>query len=90
MLSTHAAITLIAAGKDKPVPVCAGPGRDIIGRAKGIIMERFKIDRGQARGLTGELRVETAERERESKLREARLPTCPATLAAAGVGSVGA
>jgi transcriptional regulator with GAF, ATPase, and Fis domain len=47
MLATHAAITLIAAEKETQFE-SALASRDLIGQAKGIIMERFKLDAGRA------------------------------------------
>jgi transcriptional regulator with GAF, ATPase, and Fis domain len=47
MLATHAAVTLIAAEKEKQFE-SALASRDLIGQAKGIIMERFKLDAGRA------------------------------------------
>ncbi len=50
MLATHAAITLIAADKDTQFR-SALASRDVIGQAKGIIMERYKLDAGRAFAL---------------------------------------
>ena len=50
MLATHAAITLIAADKDTQFQ-SALASRDVIGQAKGIIMERYKLDAGRAFAL---------------------------------------
>jgi transcriptional regulator with GAF, ATPase, and Fis domain len=47
MLATHAAITLIAADKQTQFE-SALASRDVIGQAKGIIMERYKLDAGRA------------------------------------------
>jgi len=47
MLATHAAITLIAAEKETQFE-SALASRDLIGQAKGVIMERFKLDAGRA------------------------------------------
>jgi AmiR/NasT family two-component response regulator len=50
MMATHAAITLIAADKDTQFQ-SALASRDVIGQAKGIIMERYKLDAGRAFAL---------------------------------------
>jgi len=50
MMATHAAITLIAADKDTQFR-SALASRDVIGQAKGIIMERYKLDAGRAFAL---------------------------------------
>jgi transcriptional regulator with GAF, ATPase, and Fis domain len=50
MLATHAAITLIAADKESQFR-SALASRDVIGQAKGIVMERFKIDASRAFAL---------------------------------------
>ena len=50
MMATHAAITLIAADKDIQFR-SALASRDVIGQAKGIIMERYKLDAGRAFAL---------------------------------------
>jgi AmiR/NasT family two-component response regulator len=50
MLATHAAITLIAADKETQFK-SALASRDVIGQAKGIIMERYKLDAGRAFAL---------------------------------------
>jgi transcriptional regulator with GAF, ATPase, and Fis domain len=47
MLATHAAITLIAAEKETQFE-SALASRDLIGQAKGILMERVQIDAGHA------------------------------------------
>ncbi len=54
MLATHAAITLIAADRDTQFR-SALASRDIIGQAKGIIMERYKLDAGRAFALLTKL-----------------------------------
>jgi hypothetical protein len=54
MLATHAAITLIAADKETQFQ-SALASRDVIGQAKGIIMERFTIDAGRAFALLSKL-----------------------------------
>jgi transcriptional regulator with GAF, ATPase, and Fis domain len=54
MLATHAAITLIAAKKEVQFE-SALASRDVIGQAKGIIMERFKLDAGRAFALMTKL-----------------------------------
>lgn len=47
MLATHAAITLIAANTQTQFE-SALASRDVIGQAKGIVMERYKLDAGRA------------------------------------------
>ena len=47
MLATHAAITLIAADRQTQFE-SALASRDVIGQAKGIVMERYKLDAGRA------------------------------------------
>ena len=54
MLATHAAITLIAADRETQFQ-SALASRDIIGQAKGIVMERFTIDAGRAFALIAKL-----------------------------------
>jgi len=54
MLATHAAITLIAAKKAVPFE-SALASRDVIGQAKGIIMERFRLDAVRAFALITKL-----------------------------------
>ena len=54
MLATHAAITLIAARKEVQFE-SALASRDVIGQAKGILMERFKLDAGGAFALLTKL-----------------------------------
>jgi transcriptional regulator with GAF, ATPase, and Fis domain len=54
MLATHAAITLIAARKEVQFE-SALASRDVIGQAKGIVMERFKVDAGRAFALITKL-----------------------------------
>jgi transcriptional regulator with GAF, ATPase, and Fis domain len=58
MLATHAAITLIAADKEKQFQ-SALASRDVIGQAKGIVMERFKVDAGRAFALIVKLSQDT-------------------------------
>ena len=43
MPATHAAVALIAANRQHPFE-SALANRDVIGQAKGIIMERFDVD----------------------------------------------
>jgi AmiR/NasT family two-component response regulator len=43
MLATHAAAALIAADRQTQFD-SALAGRDVLGQAKGVLMERFKID----------------------------------------------
>jgi transcriptional regulator with GAF, ATPase, and Fis domain len=47
MLATHAAITLIAADRQTQFE-SALASRDVIGQAKGIVMERYKLDASRA------------------------------------------
>ena len=47
ILATHAAITLIAADRQTQFE-SALASRDVIGQAKGIVMERYKLDAGRA------------------------------------------
>jgi GAF domain-containing protein len=47
MLATHAAISLVAANRQQQFD-SALASRDLIGQAKGIIMERFDVDAGRA------------------------------------------
>lgn len=54
MLATHATITLIAARKEVQFE-SALASRDVIGQAKGIIMERFKLDATRAFALIAKL-----------------------------------
>jgi transcriptional regulator with GAF, ATPase, and Fis domain len=54
MLATHAAITLIAADKETQFQSALAT-RDVIGQAKGIIMERYKLDAGRAFALLTKL-----------------------------------
>jgi transcriptional regulator with GAF, ATPase, and Fis domain len=54
MLATHAAVTLIAARKEVQFE-SALASRDVIGQAKGIIMERFKLDATRAFALITKL-----------------------------------
>jgi transcriptional regulator with GAF, ATPase, and Fis domain len=54
MLATHAAIALIAADKESQFD-SALASRDVIGQAKGIVMERFKIDAQRAFELLAKL-----------------------------------
>ena len=54
MLATHAAISLIAARKEVQFE-SALASRDVIGQAKGIIMERFKLDATRAFALITKL-----------------------------------
>ena len=54
MLATQAAITLISARKEVQFE-SALASRDVIGQAKGIIMERFKLDAGRAFALITKL-----------------------------------
>ena len=54
MLATHAAITLLAARKEVQFE-SALASRDVIGQAKGIIMERFKLDASRAFALMTKL-----------------------------------
>jgi transcriptional regulator with GAF, ATPase, and Fis domain len=58
MLATHAAIALIAANKERQFQ-SALASRDVIGQAKGIIMERFKIDAERAFNLLAKLSQES-------------------------------
>ncbi|MGY4646494.1 ANTAR domain-containing protein [Mycobacterium sp. URHB0021] len=58
MLATHAAITLIAAEKETQFH-SALASRDVIGQAKGIIMERFKLDAGRSFALLTRLSQDT-------------------------------
>jgi transcriptional regulator with GAF, ATPase, and Fis domain len=58
MLATHAAIALIAANKEQQFE-SAIASRDVIGQAKGIVMERFKIDAEQAFNLLTKLSQES-------------------------------
>ena len=58
MLATHAAVTLIAADKEKQFQ-SALASRDVIGQAKGVVMERFKIDAGRAFALMVKLSQDT-------------------------------
>lgn len=50
MMATHAAITLVAAEKDTQFQ-SALASRDVIGQAKGILMERYELDAGRAFAL---------------------------------------
>jgi hypothetical protein len=54
MLATHAAITLIAARKEVQFE-SALASRDVIGQAKGIIMERFQLDATRAFAMIAKL-----------------------------------
>jgi transcriptional regulator with GAF, ATPase, and Fis domain len=54
MIATHAAITLIAADKETQFQ-SALASRDVIGQAKGILMERFKLDASRAFALLAKL-----------------------------------
>ena len=54
MLATHAAIALIASDKENQFE-SALASRDVIGQAKGIVMERFKIDAQRAFALLANL-----------------------------------
>jgi transcriptional regulator with GAF, ATPase, and Fis domain len=54
MLATQAAITLIAARKEDQFESALG-SRDVIGQAKGIIMERFRLDATRAFALITKL-----------------------------------
>jgi AmiR/NasT family two-component response regulator len=54
MLATHPAITLIAADKESQFR-SALASRDVIGQAKGVVMERFKIDASRAFALIAKI-----------------------------------
>ncbi len=54
MLAAHAAITLVASEKETQFQ-SALASRDIIGQAKGIVMERFKVDASRAFALITKL-----------------------------------
>ena len=58
MLATHAAITLIAANTQIQFE-SALASRDVIGQAKGILMERYKLDAGRAFALLVQLSQDT-------------------------------
>ncbi len=58
MLATHAATALIAADRNAQFE-SALASRDLIGQAKGILMERFKVDAVHAFGLLTKLSQET-------------------------------
>jgi GAF domain-containing protein len=58
MLATQAAITLITADKETQFQ-SALASRDIIGQAKGILMERYKLDASQAFSTLVKLSQET-------------------------------
>ena len=58
MLATHAAITLIDANRETQFH-SALASRDLIGQAKGIIMERFQLDAQQAFALLAKLSQDT-------------------------------
>jgi transcriptional regulator with GAF, ATPase, and Fis domain len=58
MLATHGAITLIAADKETQFH-SALASRDLIGQAKGIIMERFQLDAQRAFDLLAKLSQDT-------------------------------
>ncbi|MGU3437502.1 GAF and ANTAR domain-containing protein [Actinomycetes bacterium M1A6_2h] len=54
MLATHAAVALYAANKNRQF-VSALATRDLIGQAKGMLMERYRIDAVQAFALLAKL-----------------------------------
>lgn len=58
MLATHAAITIIANDKETQFQ-SALASRDVIGQAKGIIMERYQIDASRAFSLLTKLSQES-------------------------------
>lgn len=58
MLATHAAISLIAAEKETQFQ-SALASRDLIGQAKGVLMERFNLDAGRAFALLAKLSQDT-------------------------------
>jgi hypothetical protein len=58
MLATHAAITLIDADRETQFH-SALASRDLIGQAKGIIMERFQLDAQHAFALLAKLSQDT-------------------------------
>jgi transcriptional regulator with GAF, ATPase, and Fis domain len=58
MLATHAAISLIAAEKETQFQ-SALASRDLIGQAKGMLMERFNLDAGRAFALLAKLSQDT-------------------------------
>jgi len=58
MLATHAATALIAANRQLQFE-SALHSRDVLGQAKGILMERFKIDAVRAFGLMTKLSQDT-------------------------------